>query len=206
MSPFEDLTDRQREIYEFIEERINRDGQPPTIREIGAEFGISSTNGVRSLLSALIRKGYIEKTAAVSRGIRLLKESVADAVTVPLVGDVPAGQPLLAEQNITERLVFDRSFVPSGGELFSLRVRGDSMVEAGIMDGDYVLVRRQQNADSGDIVVAVIGEEATVKRFFPERRRVRLQPENSAYGPIIVERDAPGFYLAGKVVGLMRRM
>jgi repressor LexA len=205
MSPYDDLTARQREVYDFIEARINRDGQPPTIREIGAEFGISSTNGVRSLLQALIRKGYIEKTAAVSRGIRLLKESIADAVTVPLVGDVPAGQPLLAEQNITERLVFDRSFVPSG-ELFSLRVRGDSMVEAGIMDGDYVLVRRQQNADSGDIVVAVIGDEATVKRFFPERRRVRLQPENAAYGPIIVERDAPGFYLAGKVVGLMRRM
>jgi len=206
MSPFEDLTDRQREVYEFIEERINHEGQPPTIREIGEQFGISSTNGVRSLLSALIRKGYIEKTAAVSRGIRLLKESITDAVIIPLVGDVPAGQPLLAEQNISERLVFDRSFVPSGGELFSLRVRGDSMIEAGIFDGDFVLVRRQQNADSGDIVVAVIGEEATVKRFFPERQRVRLQPENSAYGPIIVERDAPGFYLAGKVVGLMRRM
>lgn len=205
MAPYEDLTPRQREVYRYIEERINRDGQPPTIREIGDRFTISSTNGVRSILTALIKKGYIEKSAAVSRGLKLLKESFADAVSIPLVGEVPAGQPLLAEQNITDRFVFDRAFVPSG-DLFSLRVRGDSMMKAGIMDGDFVLVRKQSTADPGDIVVAVIGDEATVKRFYPERKRVRLQPENDAYGPIVVEKNTPGFYLAGKVVGLMRRM
>ncbi|MCK4856932.1 MAG: transcriptional repressor LexA [candidate division Zixibacteria bacterium] len=205
MAPYEDLTDRQRQIYKFLVERINREGQPPTIREIGEQFGITSTNGVRSILSALIKKGYIAKSAAVSRGIKLLKEKITDAVTLPLVGEVPAGTPLTAEENITDRIVVDRSFV-SGGDLFSLRVKGDSMRDAGIHDGDFVLVRKQSSADKGDIVVAVIGDEATVKRFFPERRRIRLMPENEAYGPIIVEKETPGFYIAGKVVGLLRRL
>jgi repressor LexA len=205
MVPYEDLTPRQQEVYRYIEERINREGQPPTIREIGDSFGITSTNGVRCLLAALIRKGYIAKSAAVSRGIRLVKESLTDAVMIPLVGEVPAGQPLTAEENISGRLVVDRSFVPTG-DLFSLRVRGESMKNAGIFDGDFVLVRKQSSADAGDIVVAIIGDEATVKRYFPERKRVRLQPENEAFGPIVVERDTPGFYLAGKVVGLLRRM
>ncbi len=205
MSPYEDLTDRQREVYRYIEERINREGQPPTIREIGDKFGLSSTNAVRDLLKALIKKGYIEKSAAVARGIRLIKDNISDAIMVPVVGEVHAGQPMLAEENISERIVVDRSFLPSG-DLFTLRVKGESMKNAGIFDGDFVLVKRQSSAEPGDIVVAVIGEEATVKRFFPEKRRVRLEPENEAFGPIIVERNAPGFYLAGKVVGLMRRM
>ncbi len=204
MVPYEDLTDRQRAIYAYIEERINRDGQPPTIREIGQKFGISSTNGVRSFLNALIKKGYISKSSAVARGIRLVKEN-AEAMMIPLVGQVAAGMPLTAEENISERIVVDRSFAPSG-DLFTLRVKGDSMKNAGIFNGDFVLVRKQPSASAGDIVVAVIGDEATVKRYFPERKHVRLQPENEAFGPIIIERSAPGFYLAGKVVGLMRRM
>ena len=205
MVPYEDLTPRQRQIYDYLVERINTDGQPPTIREIGERFGIASTNGVRSFLSALIKKGYISKSAAVARGIKLLKENVARAVSLPVVGEVPAGAPLTAEENIIDRIVVDQSLIPPG-ELFSLRVKGDSMVGAGIIDGDFVLVRQQQAAEKGDIVVAVIGDEATVKRYFPERKRVRLQPENEAYGPIIVEGNAPDFYIAGKVVGLMRRM
>ncbi len=205
MTPYEDLTDRQREVYRYIEERINHDGQPPTIREIGEQFSISSTNGVRALIAALIRKGYIEKTAAVSRGIRLVKEAFTEAVAIPMVGQVPAGQPILAEQNISERIVVDKSFVPAG-DIFTLRVKGESMRNAGIFDGDYVLVRKQPSASPGDIVVAIIGDEATVKRFYPEKKHVRLQPENEAFGPIIIEKNAPGFYLAGKVVGLMRRM
>ena len=205
MAPYEDLTPRQRQIYEYLVERISQDGQPPTIREIGEEFGISSTNGVRSFLQALIKKGYIEKSAAVARGIKLLKENVARAISLPVVGEVPAGMPLTAEENVIDRIVVDQSLIPPG-EIFSLRVKGDSMINAGIADGDFVLVRQQAAAEKGDIVVAVIGDEATVKRFFPERRRVRLQPENEAYGPIIVESSAPGFYIAGKVVGLMRRM
>jgi repressor LexA len=205
MTTSQSLTARQRQIYDFLVERISRDGQPPTIREIGEQFGISSTNGVRSLLTALIKKGYIEKSASVARGIRLLKEKIGSALTLPVVGEVPAGQPLLAEENVIDHIVVDETLLPAG-ELFSLRVIGDSMQDAGIMDGDFVLVRKQSMADKGDVVVAVIGEEATVKRYFPERRRVRLQPENQAYGPIIVERNTPGFYIAGKVVGLMRRM
>jgi repressor LexA len=205
MSPYDDLTPRQREIYEYLVERINRDGQPPTIREIGRKFGISSTNGVRSLLTALTRKGYITKLDSVSRGIQLVKENIARAVTLPVVGEVPAGQPLTAEENVIDRIVIDQSLVP-GGELFSLRVKGDSMINAGIADGDFVLVRSQSAAEKGDIVVAVIGDEATIKRYFPERRRITLLPENEAYGPIVIEKGTPGFYLAGKVVGLLRRM
>lgn len=205
MAPYEDLTARQRQVYDYLRERINRDGQPPTIREIGEQFGISSTNGVRSILSALIKKGYVQKSAAVARGIRLLKEKMSTAVSIAVVGEVPAGQPLTAEENISDRIVVDRSFLPSG-DLFSLRVKGDSMRDAGIFNGDFVLVRKQSAAEKGEIIVAVIGDEATVKRYFPERRRVRLEPANEAYGPIIVERDAPGFYIAGRVVGLLRKM
>lgn len=205
MTPYEDLTARQRQVYDYVRERINQAAQPPTIREIGDRFGISSTNGVRSILNALIKKGYLEKSPAVARGIRLIKDTLSSAISLAVVGEVPAGQPLTAEENVTSRIVVDQSFLP-GGELFSLRVRGDSMKNAGIFDGDFVLVRRQTAADSGEIVVAVIGDEATVKRFFPERKRIRLEPENEAYGPIIVERNTPGFYIAGKVVGLLRKM
>ena len=205
MAPFEDLTKRQRQIYRYLVERINRYGQSLTIREIGEQFGITSTNGVRAILSALIKKGYIAKEAAISRGIKLLKEQLNDVVTVPLVGDVPAGQPITAEENITDRIALDRSFVPQG-DLFTLRVKGDSMHNAGIFNGDLVLVKKQSSAEKGDIVVAVIGDEATCKRFFPERKRIRLEPENDAFGPIIIENDTPGFYIAGKVVGLMRKL
>lgn len=205
MTPFEDLTPRQRQVYEYLQERINRDGQPPTIREIGEQFDISSTNGVRSILSALIKKGYVAKSASVARGLRLLKGSMSNAVSLAVVGEVPAGQPLTAEENISDRIVVDSSFLPSG-DLFSLRVKGDSMKNAGIFNGDFVLVRKQSAAEKGDIVVAVIGDEATVKRYVPEKRRIRLEPENEAYGPIIIERQAPGFYIAGKVVGLLRKM
>jgi repressor LexA len=118
---------------------------------------------------------------------------------------VAAGTPIFAEQNIEGSFLLDREFIP-GEEVFSLRVRGDSMIDAGIYDGDFVLVRKQGTADPGDVVVAQIGDDATVKRFYPEKRRVRLEAANSEYGPIIVEYNTPGFNIAGKVIGLLRRM
>jgi repressor LexA len=199
------LTDRQRHIFDFISRSIREKGAPPTIREIGEQFSIKSTNGVRSILSALIKKGYIRKTPLVSRGIELAEGMLTTVRQLPLVGSVPAGAPLLADENIEGSIAVDTSFVPSG-ETFTLRVVGESMVGAGIADGDFVVVRRQGMAEKGDIVVAVIGDEATVKRFYPEADHVRLEPENDAFGPIIIERDTPKFYIAGKVVGLLRRM
>ena len=205
-----DLTARQREIFEFIKNMIRSKGRPPSIREIGESFKIRSTNGVRAVLEALERKGYIKRDRYTSRGIELLKEAFDQTISdrfreVPWVGRVAAGTPIWAEQNIEGSFLLDRDFVP-GEEVFSLKVRGDSMIDAGIFDGDYVLVKRQDMANSGDVVVAQIGDEATVKRFFPERQRIRLEPANPEYGPIVVERNTPGFAIAGKVIGLLRKM
>jgi len=205
-----DLTARQREIFEFIKGMVRTKGRPPSIREIGERFAIRSTNGVRAVLEALERKEYIRRDRYTSRGIELLKE--ADEMVssgrlreVFWVGRVAAGTPVWAEENIEGSFLIDREFVP-GEEVFSLKVQGDSMIDAGIFDGDYVLVKKQPHADPGDMVVAQIGDEATVKKFFPEKKRIRLEPANPNYGPIIVERDTPGFSIAGKVIGLLRRM
>ncbi|MEE9554891.1 MAG: transcriptional repressor LexA [candidate division Zixibacteria bacterium] len=205
-----DLTARQREIFEFIKEMIRAKGRPPSIREIGERFGIRSTNGVRAVLEALERKEYIRRDRYTSRGIELLKENddmiSADRFReIQWVGRVAAGSPIWAEQNIEGSFLIDRDFVP-GEDVFSLKVQGDSMIDAGIFDGDFVLVKKQSMADPGDMVVAQIGDEATVKKFFPEKRRIRLEPANVNYGPIIVEKNTPGFSIAGKVIGLLRRM
>jgi repressor LexA len=201
----EALTGRQKEILEYIEKMITGFGKSPTIREIGEKFNISSTNGVRSHLEALMKKGYIRRQSLISRGIELVRSLSGLVERIPLVGAVPAGHPIDAIENIEGEFAVDTSFVPAG-ETFTLRVEGDSMKDAGIFDGDYVLVKKQRDADSGDIVVAVIGGEATVKRYFPEKDKIRLQPENEAYEPIRVDRKSPDFSVAGKVVGLMRRI
>lgn len=205
-----DLTKRQRQIFEFIKQSVVDLGRPPSLREIGEKFGINSTNGVRTVLEALERKGYIRRNRYLSRGIEILKEAQEyldpeKTLMVPWIGRVAAGTPLWAEQNIEGNFCIDRSFV-TGDQIFALRVKGDSMMNAGILDGDFVLVRRQETADRGEIVVAQIGDEATVKRYYPEKKRIRLEPENPNYGPIIVEKGSPGFAIAGKVVGLLRRM
>jgi len=199
------LTARQKQVYDFIAASILEKSAPPTIREIGERFSIQSTNGVRSILTALIKKSYIKKTPLVSRGIELATRMTTSVRQLRLVGTVPAGAPLLAEENVEGSIAVDTTFLPSG-ETYSLRVVGESMIGAGIVDGDFVVVRKQDSADAGDIVVAVIGDEATVKRYYPEPDCIRLEPENDAFGPIIVENDTPGFYIAGKVVGLLRRM
>lgn len=205
MSPKRVLTERQKQILEYIEAKIDQFGMPPTIREIGKKFRISSTNGVRSILEALETKGYIRRQKLLSRGIELVKRNALAFSRVPIVGAVPAGLPITAIENREGEIAVDTTFLPSG-EVFSLRVKGESMINAGIYDGDFVLVDRLAVPMKGDIVVAVIGEEATVKKYYPEKLRVRLEPANEAFGPIIVERRTPGFYIAGRVVGLMRRM
>jgi repressor LexA len=204
------LTARQQEIYDFISTAIRDHGYPPTIREIMDAFDIASTNGVRTTLAALEKKGYILRHAMLSRGIELTDYLERDTDLssnireIPLIGRVAAGEPILAAENVESTLSVDASFVPSG-DVFALEVQGDSMQKIGIMDGDIVLARQQTSAHQGEIVVAVIGEEATVKRYYQEGNQVRLMPENDAYQPIMVSLDAESFRIAGKIVGLMRR-
>ena len=206
----EKLTDRQKTIYDFIARIIRSRAAPPTIREIMEEFDISSTNGVRTTLAALEKKGHIRRHARLSRGIELVdfngrEPESAGTVEVPLLGRVAAGTPVLAIENIDCMLHVDRSFTPASGNVFALYVQGESMIEAGILDGDIVVARQQETADRGDIVVALIDDEATVKRFDPQPDAIRLLPENRSYEPIVVTGEGGvDFRLAGKVVGLMR--
>lgn len=200
-----ELTKRQRDVLDFITEMIQKKGSPPTIREIGHMFKISSTNGVRAILSALTQKGYIRRKPLVSRGIELLTQSRASFMAIPLLGRIAAGLPILAVENIEGSIAVDRSFLP-GGDIFSLKVVGDSMKDSGIFDGDYVLAKMQPTAEKGDVVVAVIGEEATVKRYLPEKNRIRLEPANPVFEPILVDKKSPEFRIAGKVIGLLRKM
>lgn len=202
----ESLTESQRRVYEFIREHIQSDSRPPTVREIGEALGISSTNGVRDALLILERKGYIRREKNLSRAIELTEPPTAvNTESIPIVGRVAAGLPLLAVENIDGHVAVDRSYLPRG-EVFSLRIVGESMKDEGIFDGDLVLVKRQDVANRGDIVVAVIGDEATVKKFYPDRNRVRLEPANDAFQTIVVDKNAPGFFIAGVVVGLLRRL
>ncbi|HAO99661.1 MAG TPA: repressor LexA [Fibrobacteres bacterium] len=205
------LTSRQREVFEFIKERIQSTSRPPTLREIGVRFGISSTNGVRSILHALAKKQYIERAPKLSRGIDLPEvEKMApdyreDVVEVPVLGRVAAGTPILAVENLEGTVVVDREFLMRQDGVFALKVTGDSMKDAGIMDGDMVFARQQRVADPGQIVIALIGEETTVKYFFPEGSYVRLQPANDAYRPIIVDANMPELSILGRVIGVMRK-
>jgi repressor LexA len=202
------VTDREKEILEFIRQQIQSKGFPPSIREIGRRFSISSTNGVRTALLALERKGQIRRSPMLSRGIELVHPvsvPLSPQFRIPIIGRVAAGQPLLAEQNLEGIVAVDRDLV-SGENTFALRVKGDSMVGAGIFDGDLVFARPQGEFKRGEIVVAVIGDEATVKYYYPENGRIRLEPANRFYGPIMVDRATPGFYIAGKVVGVFRKV
>ena len=200
------LTDRQRQVLDFISDSIRKRGYPPTLREIGSHFGIRSTNGVNDHLRALEKKGFLHREDLKSRALRpLFTED--EFVEVPVLGKVAAGQPMLAVQNYEDTVKVDRFFIGQNREVFALRVKGDSMIEAGIFDGDYVFIRKQLQASSGEIVVAMIGDEATVKRYFPEGDTIRFQPANAAMSPIIVrKRDFRSVNLLGVVIGVYRKM
>jgi repressor LexA len=203
----EALTDRQRAILDYVRQSSLKNGFPPTLREIGRHFGIRSTNGVNDHLRALERKGYLERLELKSRTLRPVSVGTGELVDVPLVGRVAAGTPLLAAENVEDTLRVDRFFLGTRTprEVFALRVAGDSMVEDGILDGDYLFVRKQLVANPGDIVVALVDEEATVKRYYPEGDRIRLQPANRAMQPIFVrKKDFRQVNLMGVVVGVYR--
>jgi repressor LexA len=199
------LTEKQKAVLEFIQRQITDRGHSPTIREIGEKFRIQSTNGVRTHLNALIKKGYLKKERFISRGLELTQSLTEGVGRLPLVGSVPAGLPIDAIENIEGEIALDLSFIPRG-ESFTLTVIGESMKDAGILSGDIVLVKKQKVAQKGDIVVAIIDGEATVKRYFPSEKSIRLQPENKDFEPIIVNKRSGDFRIAGKVVGLLRRM
>ncbi|MGA2031471.1 MAG: transcriptional repressor LexA [Thermoguttaceae bacterium] len=201
MEPSRRVTDKQRAVYQFIREKIRGRGYGPTVREIGSNFGISSPNGVVCHLKALERKGMITREPNMSRAIQLSAEDPEER-GLPLAGRIAAGTLHEAVEQ-DERVDFDDLFDPADRELFALEVEGDSMIEDHISDGDYVIVRRQELARKGQIVVAITSEgEATLKRWYPERNRIRLEPANSSMRPIFV-RDAR---VLGVVVGVVRKV
>ena len=211
------LTKRQEQTLDFIRSSIEDRGYPPTLREIGEHMGIRSTNGVNDHLRALERKGYLTREDMKSRALKLVEDQAPppanklsaddDLIEVRVLGRVAAGLPLYAEENVIDTVRVDRMLVRGGRDVFGLRVTGDSMIDAGILSGDYIFVKKQSTADRGDIVVALIGDEATVKYFYPERDYVRFQPANGTMAPILVRAsDFKSTMLLGKVVGVYRRL
>ncbi len=194
------LNDKAREILSYIRSFQQQHGLPPTIREIGKAFGISSTNGVRYYLSILEKAGYLKRRGKVSRGSSLLASVRRPGI--PLVGRVAAGQPILAEECIEDMLEPGEMFGDPSG-LFALRVRGDSMVGAGILEHDYVIVKQRDQARPGEIIVALVGDEATVKYYQPRQDRIELVAANEKYQPIQVK-DGEGFRILGVVTGVIR--
>lgn len=224
------LTERQQQVLHYIRQSISERGYPPTLREIGAHMGIRSTNGVNDHLRALERKGYLTREDMKSRALRPrdleagnadpgrsaalggvgeapANDQEDDIVEISVVGRIAAGLPILAEEHVLDTVRIERSLIRGGREVFGLRVTGDSMIEAGIFSGDYIFVRRQLTAQRGDIVVALIGDEATVKYYFPEKDYVRFQPANAAMAPILVRAsDFKPTMLLGVVVGVYRKL
>ncbi len=209
------INKRERAILDYIEKQSQVNGYPPSVREIGKAVGLKSTATVHGYLAKLEEKGYIKKESQKGRTLKLLKGSSGKATTesrkdfytgremvdVPVIGKITAGAPILAVENITDTFPIPIDFV-GNSESFMLTVRGESMIEAGILDGDYILVKKQNVANNGEIVVALIEDEATVKTFYKEKDYIRLQPENSTMDPIIV----PDCKILGKVAGVFRKM
>jgi repressor LexA len=196
-----DLTKRQKEIFDYIRKYAAKTGYPPTVREIGKAVGLHSSSTVHAHLANLEKIGLLRRDPTKPRAIELLVDKAKQALRkgLPVVGEVAAGEPVLAEENIEEYLELPGVIGGEDGD-YILRVKGDSMKDAGILEGDYVVVKQADDATNGEIVVALLEHEATVKRFFREKDRIRLQPENSAYKPIRTKNAQ----LLGKVVGVFR--
>ena len=218
----EELNEREKSILAYIETQVRKEGYPPSVREICKAVGLSSTATVHTYLNKLKEKGYIAKEDQKGRTLKVIKGgkyknqeyisemqnnenqdvyTAKELVNVPVIGKITAGEPILAVENITDTFPIPVDFI-GNSESFMLKVRGESMIEAGILDGDLILVKKQNTAENGDIVVALIGEEATVKTFYKENGYIRLQPENSALEPIIV----PMCEILGKVAGVFRKL
>jgi repressor LexA len=198
------LTTRQQEIFDFVKRYVGEHGYPPTVRDIGKAIGLTSSSTVHAHLANLEKLGVLKRDPTKPRALEVLVNKARGAVApggLPLVGQVAAGTPVLAEENIEDYVAVPEIAGGDQGQ-FVLEVRGDSMINAGILEGDHVVVRKQDTAENGEIVVALVGEEATVKRFFREEQHVRLQPENEALEPILTREVR----LLGRVVGVCRRV
>lgn len=207
-----ELTKRQEEILEFIKTHIEKSGFPPTISEIPKEFAFKSPNAVQEHVKAIARKGYIRRNPNKWRGLEVVgtaktknEATPPSTVAVPLIGRVAAGSPILAEENIEGMISVDRSLVHRATKLFALHVHGDSMIKAGIYDGDIVVARQQSVAENGEIIIALLGDEATVKRFYCKNKVILLQPANDAMVPIKVAKRED-FRIAGKVIATLRKL
>ena len=226
-----ELTERQLEVLRFIVSQVEERGYPPTIREIGEALSIASTNGVNDHLKALEKKGYLQRDAAKSRALiatPLAREALGQPgsgnviplsprrdqraagnrlVEIPIIGRVAAGQPVLAQEHVEDTVQIDSFFLGTSKKVYGLKVQGDSMIGDGILSGDYIFVKKQLQADDGEIVVALIDDEATVKRIYFEGDRVRFQPSNPRMAPIYVRReDFRSTMILGVVVGIYRKL
>ncbi|TYQ18221.1 UNVERIFIED_CONTAM: repressor LexA [Acetivibrio alkalicellulosi] len=209
------ISKKQQDILDFLKDEIEKKGYPPSVREICSAVGFKSTSTVHSYLEKLEKEGFIVKDPSKPRALKVINNkkreslnepnhiySKRELVDVPIVGKVTAGQPILAVENIEDTFPLPLDFVQNSSA-FMLKVRGDSMIEAGIFDNDFILIKQQSTASNGDIVVALIGDEATVKTFYKEKDCIRLQPENKYLEPIIVKDDLS---ILGKVIGVFRKM
>ena len=218
----EALTPTQGRVLDFLKDFLWRKGFPPTLREIASHFGLRGPKAPQKTLNILEKKGYIRKIPGGSRAIEILgskagrhsglpykmgfvKSAIAPTFQIPIIGRVQAGEPILAIENIEGYINLDRNLV-SSGDVFLLRVQGDSMIDAHIQDGDFALVKPQPNAENGEIVVALIEDEATIKRIFKKRDLIRLEPANPRMEPIIVKKGEKKLTIVGKVVGIFRKI
>jgi repressor LexA len=204
------LTERQNEIYQFIKEYIDFNSYPPTYREIGTQFGIASTFGVKRHIDALIKKGFLNMSENTSRTLSItealtpsIKNNNDDTIEIPIIGRVAAGQPILAEENIEGTFKIQTNLINGKADCFALKVKGDSMINAGIFEGDIVIVNPQKEANNGEIIVAMLENEATLKRFERKNGNISLLPENDKYNPIVVNKS-DNFSIVGKALGVFR--
>jgi len=195
--------DKQSEIYEFIKSQIIQKGYPPSVREICKGVGLSSTSTVHGHLERLEKKGLIRRDSTKPRTIEILKDPIInrEMLNIPIVGKITAGEPILAVENIEDTFPISLNFMPKNKDLFILNVSGESMIEAGVHNGDFAIIEKTNYAENGEIVVALIENEATLKTFYKEKDHIRLQPENKTMNPIIVENCV----IVGKLVGLFRK-
>lgn len=210
-----ELTDRQEDILIFIKEFLNENGYPPTLRQIGKQFGISSTFGVKRHLDALEKKGYLNVESNASRGISIIRDDEEFSLPafiredetgmnrIPIIGRVAAGSPIMAEENIEGTVLIDPSFINKAKDCFALKVKGDSMINAGIFEGDIVIVSPTITAALNEIIVARIDDEVTIKRYFYRGNEIKLLPENEKYRPITIKSENE-FSIIGKVTGVVR--
>jgi len=199
------LTDKQEAILDYLKQMIQEDGRPPSLREIMQKFKYKGIKAVEDHLNALENKGYIKRLKGLARGIEIMGMRTIDTIELPILGRIAAGTPILAEENLEGTIAIDKSWVKDRNS-FILHVKGNSMIEAGIHDGDYAIIKQNYSPENHDIVVALIDNEATLKRFYKKDNKIILKPENSSMDPIIIECGKSNIMIIGKLTGIYRQL